>query len=86
VIRRSLAGASCARNTSRAALLASTPTCAGATLTDPRAAEEDTLKARVWVAWLVLPRVGFAHVRSVRDGRNVGPGLFRQRWSLGRRY
>ena len=37
VIRRSLAGASCARSTSRAALLASTPTCAGGRAASTRA-------------------------------------------------
>jgi hypothetical protein len=37
VIRRSLAGASCARSTSRAALLASSPTCAGGRAASTRA-------------------------------------------------
>jgi hypothetical protein len=37
VIRRSLAGASCARSTSRAARLAATPTCAGGRAESTRA-------------------------------------------------
>jgi len=45
VIRRSLAGASCARNTSRAARLASTPTCAGGRAASTRANPRNTSRA-----------------------------------------
>jgi len=43
VIRRSLAGVSCARSTSRAVLLASTPTCAGGRAASTRASARNRL-------------------------------------------